>query len=741
MRSCPDEWISYLNSRKSQKFNVVHLGLAPRWLGGCNQFGETPFSDQASCAPPVQDGNLDCADPNGGLPMAPDAYPTGSSTPRISYWERLDKMVQTANSQGLVVFIAGVAKPVQDNPGIAAAVPFARFLAARLAGNFVVMSPGLDDKLDTANLALVRAVGAAIAAAAPRMIVTNHSGTHPVGDLAALHPEPWLGFQMFQSGYFGGEPETECNDLEAITQRPVTMPQALRNYPPIVPGFSDPSKPAINGEAAYEEGGEVGNPAIDFEDGDHRNRYRARQAAYSSWLAGATGYSLGVGGAWDWGICGDEPWALDLDPGQTGVQRPRFCMKVHDPQHPENDGFKTGYRSYANATARPISGDLTRLRDKLSTFSYGSLVTNEQGRVDQTPVSAGARKPTVARDANTVLVYTAGNNPVKVRLANTGVSLATATFFRPLDGTSLTPENGACSTSAGVTECGIRNYLGEAPDARDRLLIIRRSAAPAMVLGGTEADVLEAWSDAGEDGLMPGVYVQLLDSGGVPRREAERFVATTELPALVDVARDGNGRFAIVWEDRDVLPSRIGLRCATRDGLPDGSALFLQSEKGNVDLRSPTVSLDDRGDGLLAWLRLGDTESPDSLEMQLLGPGCTPLGSPKDLELGAASAPRLACASSGTCFLSWVERVLDKGVHVVRAALFTPEGETKSEPWTISESEPNDTWVYLARPTAGGDFEVRWEAFGDDMMSLGRFRRIYDSEGSPLSAAMTVEDE
>lgn len=276
MRSCPDEWISYLNSRKSQKFNVVHLGLAPRWLGGCNQFGETPFSDQSSCAPPVQDGNLDCADPNGGLPMAPDAYPTGSSTPRISYWERLDKMVQTANSQGLVVFIAGVAKPVQDNPGIAAAVPFARFLAARLAGNFVVMSPGFDDKLDAANLELIRAVGAAIAAAAPRMIVTNHSGTHPVGDLAALHSEPWLGFQMFQSGYFGGEPGTECNDLEAITQRPVTMPQALRNYPPTIPGFSDPSKPAINGEAAYEEGGEVGNPAIGFEDGDHRNRYRAR---------------------------------------------------------------------------------------------------------------------------------------------------------------------------------------------------------------------------------------------------------------------------------------------------------------------------------------------------------------------------------------------------------------------------------------------------------------------------------
>ncbi len=211
MRATAAEWETYLENRRSAvdpagpnsaNSRILHIGPASDWAG---------FKD------PKNPGRI--VDRNGNPPFdtatgcGSQIIPNSCSTPNLAFWRAFEDKIDKANQKGLYLFLAGLMEPYQRFPTSEEAVRFASWLAGRLSGNFVIFSPGFDSPLPGADVtALLKAVGSAIKATAPHHLVTNHWSTPDfdndpdtvattISQMATLHNESWLDFEMFQSGY------------------------------------------------------------------------------------------------------------------------------------------------------------------------------------------------------------------------------------------------------------------------------------------------------------------------------------------------------------------------------------------------------------------------------------------------------------------------------------------------------------------------------------------------------------
>lgn len=110
-----DEWRLYLADRARKGFSVVQIAIAPSWSGAADRQGFAPFVG----------GNL--------------------RQPNLLFWRGLERKIQLANEAGLVVLLVGVMDPLaQNQTDYAAAQALGRFVAARLAGAQVILSPTFD---------------------------------------------------------------------------------------------------------------------------------------------------------------------------------------------------------------------------------------------------------------------------------------------------------------------------------------------------------------------------------------------------------------------------------------------------------------------------------------------------------------------------------------------------------------------------------------------------------------------
>ncbi len=278
------EWNAFLENRRAKGFSVVLTAPATQYTGAITSFEQV-----------------------GDCPSA--AIPNACSRWLPAYWQSFDGLVEQANRAGIVVVLAGLVNPVGRGggrspelyPAVDDAVVFSRNVAARLAGNFVVFSPGFDDRIDLVR-ASMEAVGRELERAVPRHLVTNHlAGASPAEDYAVFEEQRWLDFQLFQSGHAlnpracAGKTRQQC-----AAERARQLPLALRQ-----PRLT---KPDINGEGAYEYPQDSTAAPPD-------NRFGVRQTAYSSVLSGAFGFTLGVKGLFDWSAplaVLDSPASFDM---------------------------------------------------------------------------------------------------------------------------------------------------------------------------------------------------------------------------------------------------------------------------------------------------------------------------------------------------------------------------------------------------------------------------------------------
>ena len=272
MNASFEQWQTYVQDRRDKRFTVLQIFCASAWAGDKDVLGHPPFLGE------------------------------GLAKWNPAYWREYEKKVQYANEQGLAVIIMGLMEPVKRYPDAASAQHFARNLAARLLGNFVIFSPSFDSKY----MALADTVAAAVRRAAPHHLVTQHPSSNQ--DAKVYHDLPILDFTGLQSGAGWGSTPLSA----AIASRTV-IECAAQLY------HMEPAKPIVNLEARYDS---------EFNQGQLPRL--PRSCGYLTILSGAAGYNYGCAGLWNWGptSVGKDPQASAWD-WEKGLRQPSSIEMKH----------------------------------------------------------------------------------------------------------------------------------------------------------------------------------------------------------------------------------------------------------------------------------------------------------------------------------------------------------------------------------------------------------------------------
>ncbi|MEO7794834.1 MAG: DUF4038 domain-containing protein [Thermoanaerobaculia bacterium] len=725
-QACRNQWRSYIANRKAAGFIVVHLALSSRWAGPPAPFGYSGVtSNMSSGQASFQQLTLAC--PSSSFDRE-SKFPNCKSRWNPGYWQELDGMIQYANQEGLIVYLTGVDGPYESwisDPAIRA---FSRNLAGMTRGNFVILSPSFDDDPTDCEPGyscpspgrrmshLMDVAGDEIRTLSGTYpIITNHFGTIDASSIEGIHPESWLNVNGYQSGFSAG-------NLANITSRPRTVAQAIR-YPTSGP-FANPRKPALNAEAIYDYGyGVTSEAATSIQ---HFNRYRARQAGWSSWFAGATGYSWGQAGLWEWGLCG-----LPSLPSWAVVEKTCDADSLNpDPAPQSND-----YKNYAGAMCQPETASSARLMgDGIRTLDFATLAAGpaEQNRATSIPAPASHRQFVVARDADNLMVYMPHNANVRVNLAGTGfeTGFARYLFNTRTNEVMLTP---ACSLVSAAT------YQFENPGGASAgtvgtddwvLLLGPGSSIPcSSSLNEPELGELGFFMTESREGIR-GLWAYAPGASDGSEAVLVEAVAA-ELPRKWSAARDGLGNTVVVWEHRDGYGalSSVHARWLDSSAQPLGDIIAVSPVQGRDQL-APSVAVTPAGDSLVAWVE----HDPVSGASVVLSSGLSIAGAmeaaPTRLDRDGIYTPRRTraiCNASSQCFVAWeAENRLTGAVSARYGSVDVRSSTFLDEERLLRESS---TELWLGRPEldARGNAILSWEEFDPRGTSRGHFASLLRS--------------
>lgn len=237
-KTTPNEWREYIDVRVSQRFSVIQVlatGAVPR-----SAMRETPAS--------------------GRQPFQADG------TPDPLYWRDLDAKVAYANERGLFVMLTGLGKSRGEFSEQQGKPAFARYVAGRVAGSMVILSPSMDQRIDPLN----EEVGARLRPLTSHL-VAQHPGTH-LPTAQRYHDSDYTHFTTFQTGHHSGQ-------LDRVYDAARSWTLDLWHRSPV--------KPVINAEAMYDGRGNDDGPAWREQD--------VRALGWISWLCGSRGYTYGAG--------------------------------------------------------------------------------------------------------------------------------------------------------------------------------------------------------------------------------------------------------------------------------------------------------------------------------------------------------------------------------------------------------------------------------------------------------------
>jgi len=132
-QSSKQEWETYVDSRRDKGFNVIQMALPV---------------DYMSVGALANDGQP--KDVQGVTPFTASSgvIPNNGSQWNPTYWKAFEQRIEYANEQGIAVLLVGLMERLIESnanyPAIADQRTYARNVVARLAGNFVIFSPGFD---------------------------------------------------------------------------------------------------------------------------------------------------------------------------------------------------------------------------------------------------------------------------------------------------------------------------------------------------------------------------------------------------------------------------------------------------------------------------------------------------------------------------------------------------------------------------------------------------------------------
>jgi hypothetical protein len=267
----------YLKNRAAKKFNVIQAVVLAEFAGLVepNPYGHLPLKDN---------------DP---------------TKPREDYFKHVDCIVNTADELGLVIGMLPTwgdkwNKKWGQGPEIFApenAAIYGEWLAKRYKDKPIVWILGGDRPIENdRHKAIIRAMAAGLQKGdGGKHLITFHPSG---GQTSAtwLHDEPWLAFNMLQSGH----------DYDRD------------NYKRIVADYArKPVKPCVDGEAGYED-----HPAGFKKENGYLTDADVRKFAYWAVFSGACGHTYGCHDIWQFLSDARKPVTFARTPWRTAIDLP-----------------------------------------------------------------------------------------------------------------------------------------------------------------------------------------------------------------------------------------------------------------------------------------------------------------------------------------------------------------------------------------------------------------------------------
>jgi hypothetical protein len=266
--------IQYLDDRKAKGFNVIQAMLIHDINMGVNAYGDSSIHNKDVSQLVLNDEHI-----IDGI--------------KYTYWNHVDYVINEAAKRGIYMALVPVWGGNIKNVTLEQAKTYASFLANRYK-NFsnIIWQNGGDikgsDALEKWNL-----IGNTIRAIDKKHLITFH----PRGRNSSsvwFHNEPWMDFNMFQSGHRSYAQDTSSNE---------TLHYGEDNWKYVNDDYNlKPTKPTFDGEPSYE----------DIPYGLHKatepywQDYEIRRYAYWSVFAGGCGFTYGHNAVMQFYTSGDS---------------------------------------------------------------------------------------------------------------------------------------------------------------------------------------------------------------------------------------------------------------------------------------------------------------------------------------------------------------------------------------------------------------------------------------------------
>jgi len=292
-----EEAATYLENRSQKGFNVIQVMVLHDLRHCINVYGDTAILAADITKPIVTEGS----DPADSL-----AY---------DYWDHMDYVIDQAAERGIYMALVPIwggnvkAYPVTPED----ADLYGKFLAERYRDrkNIIWLNGG--DIPGTDSTAFWKALGNSLKTNDPNHLVTYH----PRGRTASsdwFHNEPWLDFNMVQSGHRRYDQDDTERNYGEDNWRFIEADYML-----------EPAKPTIDGEPSYEHIPQgLHDPAEPLWNDDDVRRY-----AYWSVFAGAFGFTYGHNEIMQFYRPGDNQGYGAFQVWQEAMEAPGASQMVH----------------------------------------------------------------------------------------------------------------------------------------------------------------------------------------------------------------------------------------------------------------------------------------------------------------------------------------------------------------------------------------------------------------------------
>lgn len=398
-----EEAKTYLEDRKQKGYNVIQV-MVLHTVAAANVYGDSALVNKNVAKPLTTEGK------------------SSSDAAQYDYWDHVDYIVDEAAKRNLYMAMVPIWGTNVKNGWVSReeGKTYAEWLANRYKNKWNIVWLNGGDIKGTDSLATWNIMGAALRQTDPNHLITFH----PFGRTTSsqwFHNEPWLDFNMFQSGHRSYDLDTSRHEHRF---GPDNYKFVLIDYKLI------PTKPSFDGEPSYE--------LIPYGLHDTTKPYwqahDVRRYAYWGVFAGGAGHTYGHNSVMQM----HKP----TDKGSAYGSKKYWNKAIHD------EGARQMVYVKQLMLSKPY---FNRVPDQ-------SLIAGEQG--EKYNYLAATRGDDYA------FIYNYTGRPFAVNMGKIKGDQVKATWFSPRDGSK--------QTIGSFVNRGVQNFdpPGETKDGNDWVLIL-----------------------------------------------------------------------------------------------------------------------------------------------------------------------------------------------------------------------------------------------------------------------------